>query len=493
MNTQRIGIFLALFLAAAIFIFFHCCFSPGDTLHGHADPACFYMDGKAVAHGYIPFIDVIDVKGPLLFFFYALGYLLGGTLGIAALFMFTLFFTLAAFYKIAELYIPNKGICLFAALLPLLPMLSPALDACGRAEEIVLPFLAWSAYFSLSYIKKQDCRRSLIVASFFLGISGSVAFLIKYNIGLPIFLLWACVFLSAYTTQKRRGGLCIVFCTAGFLLVLLPVLVYLLSTHSLQACYDVYFRLNVDTYNLADYPVCNKILSLFFRSVVFPASILCLYTKPFSVVGSNQKCSDRKMLLILAIGSIFCCVGGREYYYIIATPTFLFVSIALFQPLAQVYTNFKSRYAVVLTPLIVVSFFCITKDAERTMKNLFQEKSEKFCTLDKVINRYHEPKILYINWLDCGLGVKADALPACPEWALLTGAPDYFRKQQREAVESGKADFVVTTWTHDSDLIAQSDGTALPQLEWLKKNHYVFRCGQGGLDLYQKEVANAAE
>lgn len=485
---RHAAVLLALIAAAGIFVFFHNCFSPGYTLHGNPDPSCFYMDGKALAHGYIPYVDIIDVKGPILYFFYALGYLIGGTHGVAVLFVITHAFTLVAYYRIAELYISNKGFCLLAALMPLLLMLCPAVDCCGRAEEIVLPFIAWSTYFSLCYIKNQENRRSLCTASFFLGISGATAFLVKYNIALPLFAVWVYLFFCSCSRKHNQGWLCFGSCTIGFLCVVLPNLAYLLCTDSLIAFFDVYFRLNMETYTLNTYPVYNKILSFFFRCVAFPACILCLFIKPFKKEAGKSGASDRALLLMLSVCVILSCIGGREYYYIITTPFCLYLAIALFYPIAKVYPNFRCRYALVLTPLIVVSFLSLTKDAERTLKNLVQGRSEKFSELDRIIDKHHKPKVLYLNFLDCGLGVNCDALPACAAWAHLVGAPDYFDKMQRDAIESGKADFVITRPGRDTTLFMDdNDGTSIMQKDWLKKNHYVFRHGQAGLNLYQRE------
>lgn len=446
------------------------------------------MAGKAIVHGYVPYIDFIDVKGPLLFLFFALGYAVGGFHGIAVLFVATLFLTLSAFYKTARLYITNQGFCVLAAIFPIFFLLCPAFESHGRAEEVVLPFLAWAIYLCLRYIKEQESTKHLAVASCFLGICGAVSFFIKYNIALPFLILWLYVYICACSHNKKQACTCFAACSLGFCVVSIPTIAYLTYTGSLIAFYDVYFLLNFETYDNFRHTcsIENKFLSFFFRCIGCPLSILCLFTKPFKTEETLTLFSDRVLLFITAVALLLCCVLGWAYYYLIALPVILLAGMTILYPMAQLYPHFNSIIALLLTPPLVVTFLSLTHDAERGLKKIFQGHPDKFYLLDNIINQQHQPKLLYLNFLDLGLGVKSEALPACPAWFHLNGAPKDFEAQQVEAIKAGIPDFVITT----SVKFVEDNGQKFPQSQWLQDHHYAHVLDQEGLGLYQKVSNN---
>lgn len=486
---NRLIVFTALLSAAGIFTFFHNHFSPVGSLHGNGDPACFYMAGRAILHGYVPYVDFVDVKGPLLFLFFALGEAFGGVSGVALLFVITLFLSLLAFYKISCLYIKNRGFCILSAIFPLLLLLCPGFDAGGRAEEIVLPFMSWAIYLSLRYIRELENKNHLTFASCFLGVCGAVSLFSKYNITLPFFSLWVYLFLCSCCRDKRMALICFLSCGAGFLAISLPTVLYMIYTHSLYDFFSVYFILNFETY--AEFSrtcsLANKVLTFFFRCVGVPFSVLCLLIPPFKTVGKFRFCSDQVLLAIVAASLILCCVAGWPYYYLISLPLIHLAGVSIAYPMSQCYPEFKSSVALLLTPPLVLSFLSLTNDAETGLKNIFRQQQEKFSRLDAVINTRYQPKLIYLNFLDLGLGVKSGALPACPSWTHLNGAPEYFEARQRECVRSGAPDFVITTTAADHKVTVEVNGVMIPQADWLKTCHYAYVDSQAGLSLYKKE------
>ena len=75
-NNKNYKAYVFLFIIICIINLFTNCFSPLYRPEGNLDPAAFYMEGRAWAHGYLPYKDFIDVKGIFLFFIYWLGYML---------------------------------------------------------------------------------------------------------------------------------------------------------------------------------------------------------------------------------------------------------------------------------------------------------------------------------------------------------------------------------------------------------------------------------
>ena len=82
---------------------FMCNMSPFHNGLFCSDVNCFFMEGKAWALGYIPYVDFIDTKGPLLFFIFAIGYLISpeSTLGVYLLASLSTSIALILIYKTA--------------------------------------------------------------------------------------------------------------------------------------------------------------------------------------------------------------------------------------------------------------------------------------------------------------------------------------------------------------------------------------------------------
>ena len=71
------------------------------------DACCYYVAGMSWAHGLVPYVDFIDVKGPLLFLIYAIGYWLdpNSTGGIYTILSLCTFFSYLAVCRTSLLFL----------------------------------------------------------------------------------------------------------------------------------------------------------------------------------------------------------------------------------------------------------------------------------------------------------------------------------------------------------------------------------------------------
>lgn len=101
-------------------------------MEGNLDPVTFYMEGKAMAHGYLPYRDLTDVKGVFLFFIYFIGYILSPdkTWGIFSVYVaFSYIFSIFC-YKI----------CIHK-------QLSPFYSLCGTLICLTIQYNKYTAYW----------------------------------------------------------------------------------------------------------------------------------------------------------------------------------------------------------------------------------------------------------------------------------------------------------------------------------------------------------
>ena len=129
--------------------------SPFYDEPGSFDSALFQIVGKGWLEGKLPYVDLWDMKGPLLFFINYLGYLLfGARVGVFVIELFALTVTLYILWKLLR-----QGFsCKYSYILVLLPAFSFAANNVGgnNAAEYLLPLLALSFYLLYKWIDKVE-------------------------------------------------------------------------------------------------------------------------------------------------------------------------------------------------------------------------------------------------------------------------------------------------------------------------------------------------
>ena len=101
---------LFLLIAISIILLFSKATSPLYDGSYSVDDSIFKVIGKGILNGYVPYKDLFDHKGPILFLIQALGLLINKNVGIFILQILNLFVTIIYMDKIIELLLLNKKI-----------------------------------------------------------------------------------------------------------------------------------------------------------------------------------------------------------------------------------------------------------------------------------------------------------------------------------------------------------------------------------------------
>ena len=153
-NTGKTALRVLLFLLSAFagVLLFSQTTSPLYGDWGY-DSAMFQTIGKYWAQGYLPYVELFDHKGPIIFFINAVGYALGGKTGVFAV---QIVFITAAEYAAFAMLKNRTGEKIAIALSALLPLfLVVNWNEGNTTEEYILPFLM------LSYSAMLDWRDGL--------------------------------------------------------------------------------------------------------------------------------------------------------------------------------------------------------------------------------------------------------------------------------------------------------------------------------------------
>lgn len=225
--------------------------SPLYPFNDWVDANCFFTVGKSMLYGIVPYRDLYEQKGPLLYALYALCYpishrtFLGGwLLEIAAAWAF-----LSLAWK-SHLLLTGRRDPIFLFLTAALAYTAPAFLKGGSAEELSLPLLMLSFYYGLRCIclNRELTKRE----AFLIGLSSGAVLWIKYSM-LGFYLGF--ILVPAYRMLRQGRGLRLLkllgLILLGVAAVSLPVLAYFGCHQALPSLWEAYFYNNLFVYGKA--------------------------------------------------------------------------------------------------------------------------------------------------------------------------------------------------------------------------------------------------
>lgn len=228
-NTkEKIISLLICFLMGVLFI---CLFSYSTSIlypyYFGGDTAQFLTIGKAWYLGKIPYIDMFDHKGPIIFFIDMLGFTItnGNKAGVSIIQIIFMLCTISAIFEISQFVTRNNYYGVFAVIVTLVSMKMNYIEG-NSVEEYCLPFLCWSTYGLLVWYngdrKEHNCKWAL-----FYGITASVCLLTRVTNIVPICggIFVICIYLLRYKYIKNLLENAFSF-IIGFLIILIPFVIY---------------------------------------------------------------------------------------------------------------------------------------------------------------------------------------------------------------------------------------------------------------------------
>ncbi len=187
--------------------------SPLYPLNDWGDINCFYTVGKGMVHGRVPYVDLLDHKGPYVYALAAVTYLIDRH-GFGGYFLFELLsmycFLLYA-YKLSALYSHEDSgrenkVCLW--MLPLLAMAVVSAKSFvhgGSWEQLSLGALAYAIYSLLAFMRSKApilSARVLVIN----GVLAGVLFWSKFSL-LGLYIAWVLIVLVLYLRRKQWAAL----------------------------------------------------------------------------------------------------------------------------------------------------------------------------------------------------------------------------------------------------------------------------------------------
>jgi hypothetical protein len=276
-----------------------------------------------VVNGLVPYRDLVEQKGVLLYFLHGLAYLASNTTFIGVYFLEvvagTAFLYCAA--KTAALFVHGKWGYVIAPALAALVYASASFAHGDSAEEYCLPLLAAAFYRLMRFFKnREDLSPKAIAVT---GVLAGCVLWIKYTMlgFMAGWMLAVFVGLLQHKQPRRAFAACLWF-LLGMAAATLPWLIYFAVHGAISDWFHVYFYLNVTVYpvtaGLAE--MLGSVWSTVYQTatgspvliVSIAAGLLGFVCTSKFIKGAWGKACYVLLPALLALGVY---AGGRTYPY----------------------------------------------------------------------------------------------------------------------------------------------------------------------------------
>lgn len=324
-------------IAGIVLFIFAFVFSISSPLHiwikaeASTDSSVFKTVALMMENGYMPYRDSFDHKGPLIYLINFLGMKIAEYRGVWVIELVSLWATFLGMYKTARLKcgMVFSWIAVLIAAAPLFEYFQNG----NFTEEYAMPWIAFSLYFFLDYLMNQKVTAVRLVVC---GLGFGAVCLLRPN----MISVWAvfCVAVLVYCIRNKDFAEIkrfILYFLAGFCLLVIPVLLWLIMTHSFHDFLFDYFYFNLQ-YTSPEYEgasFAGKWMSFFtfFQHPVIVFSFLSMLYFWQAGAQKNERFAAGVYVIYLLVTLWMICLSGMAYghYGMILVPAAVFPAASL--------------------------------------------------------------------------------------------------------------------------------------------------------------------
>ena len=458
-DSRRLGF---CFLCALIAITFcsECSFL--YPMNDWVDVNCFMTVGKSMMNGIVPYRDLLEQKGPVLYFLYGIASLIGSHSLLGVYIFQVLSGTVFLFYagKTVELFTESRTSPILIALMGVITYSSPSFITGGSVEEFCLPLLAYALYLGLKCLRKND----EITPNQWILIGISIGLILWSKFTILGFYIGFVLFMGIRMVRTRQNKKILSMLTsmiAGMLIISMPVLIYFAMHHAMKDLLQVYFYDNIFLYPSLGQSSFITLLSHYCRGLAFLFNKNCIAAilMAFACIGIHQKDQRKEKLFITVLVItmfIFSFIGNTWGHYVL--PFTVFISIGIGRIAERMTISIGRKPAIAMA--LVLSVCCAFLTPNQSM--MFTDKKDKVqYKFAEIITQTNNPTLLNYGFIDRGFYFAADVLPSCKAFCTLNSLIPELNKLQSESIEKGLTDYVVSEKKINNNhyiMIANDDG-----------------------------------
>lgn len=463
MEQKRKVVIYSLFLSF-LFLLIGTKSSPIYPINDWVDANAFFTMGKGLMNGLVPFKDLFEQKGPILYFIYGIGYLISNRTFFGIYLIEVLSFTLSLiyFYKILKLYEREKQFYPAAPFLLAILLTMPSFTHGGGCEEIMLPCFFISFYHFLYLIKDKNYLKEGTKIYFYEGILVGIILWTKFILlGFWIGWVFFIGILLVISKQYKKIFSIIFAYLFGMILVTIPVLSYFWITGALVDLLDTYFYLNIFIY-----PASESLIPFLDRLILL-GKIFCenmninsiyMFTLIIGLIAflRDKKVIKRWMKLGIVILFLFTFffnyIGLKShlYYFFVLSPFVILFGIFVANLCEKVKIPNK-YFTLFLIPILWIFVYALNPNTY--FIGTKKESLAQYQFAD-IMNKEKNPTMLYYGNIDGGFYTIADILPtekyfekANIEYSAFPEMED----SQNKVIQEGKVDFIIMRVKEERD------------------------------------------
>ena len=353
--------YLILIVSSVLIITIASTSSPLFPFNPWDDANCFLTMGRGIVKGLVPYRDLYEQKGPILYLVHALCSLVPGKsftgvwiLESAAAAIFAVFT-----WKSVKLFVKPSAVSIYLVPVFLSVVYTMRIFNYGdSAEELCFPLLSVVLFYALKALGNEDNLPEL-KEGLISGIIAGLLFWTKFNF--VAFLAAYCLLIIIYSIIHKRFKklfTLIALFLAGVVISSLPVLFYFASHNALGDLYTVYFYNNLFFYNSGS--IDTGIYSIpVVKNFAIPFTILFKLGVEYKKLGV--------MLLLITAGGFTFERKYRKRATILFAFTFLVTVLATFPRIYYIY--YYAYILMLYVPLAVLLFVRLACLLEAKLKD----------------------------------------------------------------------------------------------------------------------------
>ena len=418
--------------------------SPLYPFNDWGDANIYFTMGKGMLEGKVPYRDLYDHKGPLIYAIYAIAGMISKKSFLGVWILEIIAATVFSIYS-------YKTLCLFCKknVIILMPVYVAVVYAAnhmrhgGSAEELCLTFLAYGLYVLAKYLVQKKMFKDIELL--LIGITSGFVLWIKYTM-LGFYMGWIIVPAVLMLRNKEWKVLVrsILIIAAGVILSTIPIFAYFIANGAFADLITVYFYNNIFVYAGEKVSLVAMILRILENVLKVAAKNIFIFAMIAIGMITLFIKKQFKMLSALTLG-VICLIATTltaptvHGYYSMCFSVFGIFGLWGLWLLCE---NVKQRYVSVLSiGVMLIHIFMNGYNIEF----LFYPKDEmpqyRFA---EIIKQSENPTLLNYGFLDSGFYTTANVSPSCKYFFEANINLQEMKDEQKEMIEQGKVEYVVT-------------------------------------------------
>lgn len=442
-------------LIAAIFFITLCSKSSFIyPLNDWGDVNCYFIIGKGMKYGMVPYRDLYDQKGMFIFFLYYLANIITSNsfFGVYVIEVISAFLFLLISLKTVRLFCDSDKYALaLASILACTTYASFSFSHGGSAEELLLPAFAYGIYTVTRQLQTRTIpgKKSL----FMFGLCAGILFFSKFT--LCAFYIPIIIIMIIDASRSKSFGKLMrnsIFFILGFIAIFIPILIYFAANGALGDYFNGYFYNNIFSYvhveasqmlHFWQYGYIPRCYVFFRKGNILPIILM--------FIGAIWLIIRRKGLIltshVLAFLSLFFMQFIYSFPYRYYGMPFYSLSAIGLCVLVMIFDKLRFLKPAIISLIAVAGSICIGyifadnkyymfTDKNETQQFIFANEMEQYSTDDKSLLVYFP--------LDEGFYFASGQMPVTKAFIQTNLRTDMLLDLQNEVINNNEVEFIVT-------------------------------------------------